>query len=147
MLLADLLLAPSIDKLGVVMSGARFHWAVSLAACVAAAASAAQDADWGCWYAGGHQVQCVMLQAASDSGVEMPSSASASGGLQTIQGGDVQLYGQIVRIPLMSEPDDEVLLHQLARHTVCGASAACRMTFVKTPQEIVMLQEQAAAMR
>ena len=114
-----------------------------------APAQAAENADWTCWYPGGHQINCVLVQAASAVGDALISvePVQTTGGRELpktvtqVQAGTADLYGQVVRIPLMSEPDDPVLVQQLARFTVCGGALTCNMTFTRDLEEIVLLQE------
>lgn len=119
----------------------------------AARAQSASGAEWACWYAGGHQVHCVLLRAAVAQQVSMLPQTQPSTGRQvpaavrTIQDAGTQLYGELVRIPLLSEPDDPALVQQLAHSTVCGLAASCRMTYTVNPPDIAMLTQSQPGVR
>ena len=114
-----------------------------------AAAQTAYDADWRCWYERGREVNCLLLKASQsqsrprDTRANPRARATPKQATQ-IQAAGADLHGQVVSIPLLTEPDDEVLMRQLAHFSVCGSSPSCRMIFTRDQREIVLLQMQAS---
>lgn len=122
-------------------------WAAAFATAAAmlpgvAAAQTAIASDWACWYEGRAMVNCMLVRASS----RVPEASAQPARIRLpALAGEIQrsgpgLYGRLVEIPLISEPDDGALMQQLAHFTVCGTAADCRMTFLRSRRELVLLK-------
>lgn len=117
-----------------------------LATAPPAHAQSAFDTDWACWYQGAGKLNCLLLKASSG-GVAAPAPVAGKplpDSVTLIWQGGSELYSQIVEIPLLNDPQDMVLVSQLAQVSVCGDVLACRMTFVTSEEELALLQQEVA---
>ncbi|MCB1956284.1 MAG: hypothetical protein KDG55_11455 [Rhodocyclaceae bacterium] len=103
------------------------------------------DRDWACWYQGAGKLNCLLLKASTSPQDPTLDPATRGrplpGDVHLILAGSEALQSSLVEIPLMNDPEDMLLVEQLARVSVCGDTSDCRMTFVSTEQELALLQE------
>ncbi len=119
-------------------------WLVALWLCALSSLSHAETA-WQCWYDRALHVACVLLQGAPAARTDDPQQRARTQAtgmtlpgplpplVKTLHENHEALRGQIIRIPLHSEPGDHRFVGELAQAVMCGGRSDCVAVYSERP--------------